>query len=228
MKPFSAACVAILAVGTAALSTATHAQLANGYSGFSGAPRDGTLDEFYWTLAEMGRCLAQNRKAESVALTASQAGSKAEASALKEMFGRPSMCVRGASTIAAPTHMIRGAIAEALYEKAKRPPPAALAAFTPLTLNKADRATARMDRAMDDFAACLATAQPQAVHGLLAGTKLGSKAEDAEIGRLSSAFNQCLVTDGAVRFRASELRLSLAEALYRRVVPISPTTSRAD
>lgn len=209
---------ALVAVATAASlgATAAQAQLANGYSGFSGAPRDGTLDEFYWTLAEMGRCLAQSRRPESLTLVASAAGSKAEAAASKAMFGRPSMCVRGASVIGVPTHMIRGAIAEALYEKAKRPLPRALTSVTAVTLNKADRTTTKMDGVLDALAGCLAAAQPAAVHDLLAQTKLGSKAEDAAVTRMSGRFDQCLSTDGTVRFRASELRLGLAEAMYRR------------
>lgn len=200
-------------------------QLAPTYSGQSTAPVQGTQDEFYWSLNELGLCLAKTRKREARAFVLSESGSADENRAFSAMLGKHSMCVRGASSIRLPTSMIRGAIAEAMYKKGNatfRPP---VAPGPRRTLTAAEKARLTPYGVLSDFSRCLAAAHPQETHALITTTRLGSKAEAAQIDAMAPRFDACLPVKFRIAFDPSEIRLGLAEAMLRATLPIAAQTA---
>lgn len=198
-----------------AIALPAQAQLAPGYSGQSSAPIQGTQDEFYWSLNELGRCLAKSRKREARALVMSSAGSPAEATALKAMIGRPTMCVRGASMMGAPTWMIRGAIAEGLLHKLAAPLLAPIPPPPRRRPAKGEMAGITPQIVLADFTDCLAAAHPAEARALLAAP-LGGKAETAAVSALVPGFDACLPPKFKIAFSAAEIRLGMSEAMFRR------------
>lgn len=210
----------LLVAGAAALvaSAPAAAQLSTSRSGVPGV-REASLDEFYWSMRQLGDCLAERKPADSRALVTSAIGSATEQRLSKALVGRGTSCLRHLSRMGTSTDMLRGAIAEGLYAREVSTPPAPRPAPAPLGLpaglGAAHMAMLIPRTRLADFARCYASAHPAAVHDLLATTRLGDDKERAAIARMAADFGPCLPADVEVSIDPPSVRLALAEALYR-------------
>jgi len=202
------------------------AELAPGYSGQSSSPRDATVDEFWWSLADIGSCLAKSRKASAAKLLASSPGSSAESAALHEMIGRPTMCLRGGMVrMATPTHLLRGSLAEALYEQ--RIKKKASIDWLPGRAAALPATPAGDDGYLRSFARCYVAADAAEAHRLLTSTELATKEEGQAVVTMARAMKGCAPGQGKVALDATEIRLALAEALYHWLTRMRSTSEAA-
>lgn len=192
-------------------SAPAHAQLAPGYSGFAGVETR-TGKEALDTLREVGSCLARNKQQESVALLRTSPGTRAELDAMDRMIGRPTMCLRSASSLRTPRFWIRGSIADALYRQTFAAPPAPSGASSRSSAPGKRRVAANLLA----FSACYAAAEPENVHRLLVSTRIGSDEERGLMEEVLESFDQCRADPSRpIRLDATEVRLALADALWR-------------
>jgi|GEM_PF-2950880 len=209
---------ALLAV--AGFAGSAQAQLSPGYSGHSGIRYMGG-EESWWTLRQLGDCLARSGTAASQALLATRPGTAAETAATRSLLRRYSLCLRHANRLSAPRNLIRGAVAEGLYRSTFAAPPPAQA------LDPEEEANRPPLPFVTDFATCFAKVRPAEVHALLTTTRLGTSDEHAAFERLAPQLGQCIpqgVTLTGVP--APQVRLALAEAIYQRAVAAAPRRQR--
>jgi hypothetical protein len=128
-------------------------------------------------------------------------------------------CLHASAPIATSALMIRGAVAEKLYEArfaeaatARSPATAALPNFQPA--NVAGLETAALITSHYQLAACAAPARPDLVRALLA-TEPGTDAEGAALTALHPAFRNCVPAGTQISLDHGAIRGMLAEALYR-------------
>ena len=204
---------AACALASATFAPVAHAQVASGHSGSPG-PRAGVPEEFWWALRQMGECFAKTKAEHAKELLATEPRSQAEANAASSLLGRYTVCLRHGNRIRLTTDVLRGAVAEALYKKefSAAPPPVLGSAVSGMS----EVASAGGHRLLTSFARCYASIQPESVHRLLTTTKLGGKQERAELSTMKPDFARCLPPNSAFNFHPSDVRLAMAEALYRR------------
>lgn len=195
------------------LPAAGHAQIAPTFSG-SSTSQAITGEAFLEDLSRVGKCLAETKRSKSEAFIAATLGTPEEAAAYKQLIGKNTTCLADLSRMSVSRPLFRGAIAEGLYRAqfaagAPTPPGPAAAGGIPRTV-------------MGQFADCYARAHPREVHALVTGTKIASKEERAAFFRMASGFGACLPAGTRVALQPSEVRLSLAEALYRSALGSQP------
>ena len=126
-------------------------------------------------------------------------------------------CVRERDPIVTSSVMLRGALAEALYEAQFTAPPAARAPAVPVAPGRIDASApetaARIASAMA-LADCSAGTQPETVRGVLA-TEVGSAEELAALRGLGPVFSGCLPQGSSMDADRGTLRALLADSLYR-------------
>lgn len=194
-----AACLVMLAVPA-------DAQLAPGYSGQSTAPTLGVPDDYWLLLREISYCVPAQKYEGSVAFLAEEPASAAETRAFKKLFGgQRNICMRNFVDATFLRAHLRGAVAEGLYKKihTMKSEPVAPLAEQPII------------RSLHDFARCFVAEHPNSAHRLLIDTKLGSADERAAIQIMAADFGRCLPDRAKARIDPSEVRMALAEALYR-------------
>ncbi|HEY0148360.1 MAG TPA: hypothetical protein VGB70_05090 [Allosphingosinicella sp.] len=210
------------ALGLALLAAAApvQAQLAPGYSGQSGT-RTASGEEYVWALGELGSCLAKSKAQLSAEFLATRRGTPAEGAAAKRLLGRNTSCLRLLNEMGVERGLLRGAVAEALYEKAAPTPPAPVSAAAAAAgrMTTAQLKALGYDGLIESVTGCWAAKRPDLVHSLLLDTKLGSDAEAAAVEAMTPRFAECLPTNVKLNLAPSELRLALAEAAYKRVAP---------
>ena len=108
----------LLAAGWLVLATPAKAQLAPGYSGFSGAPREATDDQYWSFLRELGRCLAQSKRAQSAAFMRTRSIRRRKVAAFGALISRRghNACMRNMVRATVMRAHVRGVIAENLYK----------------------------------------------------------------------------------------------------------------
>jgi hypothetical protein len=191
-----------------ALATAASAQLAPGVSGISGAPTTASEEEYWFFIRELGRCLALSKPAQSLALMNTSPGSAEEKRAFDALVSRrgANNCMRNYVRARMLREQVRGSVAEGLYKA--RASAASQAALQPI-------ARPSSIRSLHDFAACYVAAHPANAQRLLNDTKLGTKDEHQRVRDLAATFGPCLPQGREVRIVPVDIRLALAEALYR-------------
>ena len=210
----------LLAAAAAVVASSAAAQLAPGISGHPGIRYMGE-EEIWWSIRQLGDCLARTRRSASMAMLATVAGSPEEDRATRAVLGNNTSCLQPNSRMRVGREVIRAAVAEALYRRNFAGPPPAQpfqepegGAPVPLLL---------------DFAQCYAQTRPAEVHQLLATTRLGSRDEHQALARLAPTLGSCLVAGVRFEFSAAVVRLALAEALYQRarlLLPMQPQRVR--
>jgi hypothetical protein len=206
----------VLAAAAVLASTAGNAQLASGYSGFSSGPRQGTTEEFWFSLSRLGDCFGHTKGSQSQALLATQPSSIEEAKAVQAMLGRYTACLRHADQMRATTNLVRGAIAEGLYKRQVRVPAAAIEVPRPPAVDQETSATLVPFRVLADFSRCFAARNPDRVHRLVLETRLGTTESNAAVAALDPLASECLPPNLKIQFEPNDIRLSLVEALFKR------------
>lgn len=204
-----------LATGLLVLVSPASGQLAPGYSGQSGIRRLPSGDTWF-AIRQLGLCLAQRKRAQSLTLLDAPYGSPAQAAAVQALIGRETSCLRFANRLYFTHDMLRGGIAEALYERDfDAPPPADPAAPRPeIPLGANGRVDGRA--LLLRFAHCYVARRPAEVHELLTRSRLGDDDEFAIMNRLASGFEPCVPADMTIQFDVQTTRMLFAEALYER------------
>lgn len=182
------------------------AQLAPGVSGTSTAPIEGSENDFWWLLRELGRCTSGAKFEEAETFLASAVDSSAEDRAFKRVFGgKSNVCMRSFVSMSAPRSYIRGALAEGMYKKiiADGGPPV-------VAMLAAEEAV----RDMHGFARCYVASHADSAHALVTETRLGTEDEVRAIRAMVADFGPCLPQGIEVRIDPPEVRMAIAEALY--------------
>jgi hypothetical protein len=194
------------------------AQLASGYSGFSGV-RSASMEEYYWSLAQLGSCLASSKPKPSWAFLASAPGSAAEGAAVKALLGKGTVCLRSLSRMSVNRHLLRGSISEALYKRSVSAPlaPGTNSASAPAEMNIKDLKVLGYDRLIAGLASCFATRRPELIHQLLTSSQPGSEREQEMVTSMAASFAPCLPRNIKLNVPSAELRLAFAEAAYLRL-----------
>lgn len=163
------------------------------------------------TLRAFGACYAMRNTANAWALIATEPGSRGEAETYRRLFRRDSEgCLGEATELRVPVFMVRGAIAEGLYERRLA---------VPLQLQFPALAPGAPIRTLSEAARCYASAHPDGVRALLE-TAPGSRPEYAALSEMAEDFFRCVPeTARGRRFDATQVRYRLAEALLRMAGP---------
>ena len=164
-------------------------------------------------------CLAGSDSATGNALLATAPYSTAERDQAIRVIRAAERCGRERLHLSTSALVMRGAVAEGLYESAF-PQPAA--PHDPVTLAAAwfqpAQATTREDSAglAPSFAlgVCTAAAAPDLVRAVLA-TEAGTDAEMSAITALNPIFSRCVDRGSSIQVDRTGIRAILAESLYR-------------
>jgi hypothetical protein len=202
-----------MALGAISLPAAGSTQIAGPFSGTSTAEYIGG-DAIFEDIGRVGRCLAETKRAKSEAFIAAATGTPEEAAAYKQLIGRNTTCLADLTRLSTSRAILRGAIAEGLYELR-------YAAGAPVS-SQLVAATEVPRSIIGQFADCYARAHPLEVHRLLTQTRIASKDEHAAFVRMAPGFSACLPAGRQVALRPTEIRLGLAEALYRATLVRQP------
>lgn len=193
------------------------AQLAPGYSGYSGIRYMGD-EEVWWTIRQLGDCLARGRRRAALALVGTRPGSPEEAVATRAVLGTNTTCMRQSGRMTLGRDIIRGVIAEGLYRSsgAAPPPPQAFD----------ETAVPEGLPLLVDFARCFAQVRPAEIHNLVATTRLGTREEQQALIALAPHMGQCFPAGATFSFPAPAIRLAFIEALYHRASAAAPRQQR--
>ena len=195
-----------------AAASAASAQLAPSISGFSDAPTTATEDEYWFFMRELGRCLSRSKPGQSVAFLQTKIATADEKRAFDALINRRgnNPCMSNMVRATVVRAQVRGSIAEGLYKAqvASASQPAVPPGLSgPATI-----------RSIHDFADCYVATNYSAARSLLDDTKLGTKEENRRVREMAAGFGSCLPAGREVRIVATDIRLALAEALYRATV----------
>jgi hypothetical protein len=185
------------------------AQLAPGCSGSSGAPISATEEEYWFFMRELGGCLAKTKRAQSTAFMQTKIGTPEEKWAFDALISRRgnNSCMRNMVSASMLRAHVRGSVAEGLYETAPQAAPNA-----PVPQGLSAPATIR---SIHDFADCYVAGNYTSARDLLTDTRLASKEENRRVQELASGFGACLPQGREIRIVPTDIRMALAEALYR-------------
>ena len=157
--------------------------------------------------------------------------SEGERTATGDFIRGAQRCLRRREPILTPAYVVRGAIAETLYELQFATPPAARTpalAAAPLTRPGLDlpAETVQQLQPMYALADCSAGRQPDLARAVLA-TEPRSAAEGPAFAAMHPAFGSCVPAGTQLSYDPRFMRVFLAEALYRWAVvqrdgPASP------
>lgn len=196
----------LFGVATCAIPLA--AQISPSASGFSDAPVQADMTEYWLMMNEMGSCIASNKKALAQQFVGSTIDSAGESAAFDALFHpQRNPCLRNFVTAGMLRAHARGVIAEGLFE---RLPEAALDQGL-----STDPAPVASVVTLHDFARCYAMANPTKVSELLRRTRVATKGEMEFVRSMASEFAPCLPAGREVKLQPTSIRFALAEALYR-------------
>jgi hypothetical protein len=201
--------VALSLAAWAAVGSAASAQLARGHSGFSDAPRSATEDQYWFFLRELGRCLVQSKRDQSVAFLRTAINSPEEGRAFGALISRRgnNSCMRNMVRATVVRAHVRGVVAENLY---KSLPVFAAGGSVPQGF-----AGPKEVRSIHEFADCYIASNYADARSLLVETRLATQEETDRIRMMAPGFGDCLPQGQQIRIVPIDIRLALAEALYR-------------
>ena len=162
-------------------------------------------------------CVAGRDPAAAGEMLATAPYSREERQKATSLLRSAQRCIRARDPIVTSSVMLRGAIAEALYETQFTAPPAARTPAVPVSPSRLDASApetaARIASAMA-LADCSAGAQPETVRAVLA-TGVGSAEELTALRGMGSVFSSCLAQGSSMDADRGTLRALLADSLYR-------------
>jgi hypothetical protein len=203
---------ALLACG---LPPTARAQLQSGSSGTSSLTT--MADSESWrTLTAFGNCYAQRNVPDAFALIGTEPGSQAEAVTFRHLFRRETVTCLGPGTqLSMPIALIRGAIAEGLYQRRVALPESLV--LPPLPAGAPIRNLGQAAR-------CYVAGHREQARALIEGTTAGSRRQYEVLGTMVDDFLHCIPESArGLSFDATFLRYRLAEALLRSgAVPGTP------
>ena len=186
--------------------SAVRAQFAPGNSGFSSAPTQGSENEYWWLLRELGHCLSRSKTDEARAFLSTAIDTPAEETAFDELFhAQRNVCMRNYVNLTTVRAHIRGAVAEGMYER-----------HVPDRASFRPAAAAPNEPVQDlhDFARCYVADHAETAHAFLVDTRLGNRDEIEAVRGMAADFGPCLPQGAEVRLNPPEVRMAIAEALY--------------
>lgn len=202
-RTFWAACILVLSI---VAPVTAHAQLAPGNSGFSTAPVEGSQNDYWWLLRELGVCLTKSKTDQVRAFLATEIDTPAEESRFDDLFHKQrNLCMRNFVSLTTVRAHIRGAVAEGMYER--------IAVDRPTPLQEA-AAWDEPIHDLHDFARCYVASHAARAHSLLADTRMGDDDEVRAVRAMAVDFGPCLPHGIKVQLNPPEVRMALAEALY--------------
>jgi hypothetical protein len=189
-------------------------QIAPGRSGTSGV-RYLPEPDGWFAIRQLGLCIAQSKRDNARAFIAATPNSEEEDRLVQALIGSETSCLRNANYLVFTRDYLRGSVAEALYHRDYgSPPPAAPAESEQVDV-----------RDLRSFALCFAMVRPDLVHRLISTTRLGQDEEGEAMSGMSGEFGQCLPAGLTLNLNPQEVRVALAEAIYRRAsAPRTPAT----
>ena len=199
--------LAFIICASALVASPAAAQIAPGLSGKSSTSTFGG-SEAWSTLRDFGRCYAWTQRTNAIALVSTRPGSVDEAALYKRLFSKPyQSCLSLATEMRFDQSMVRGAIAEGLYQKG-----------VPVPANLAVTAAPGVEnvRNLSDASLCYAATNRARVQTLLGSTNMGSKEEAEAVEKLMPEFSRCIPAAAkTVSLSYTQLRTRLAEAMWR-------------
>lgn len=197
-----------------AVASSASAQLSPGTSGSSGAAREGTEKDYWYIIRYMGNCLAGAKTEQMKEFLATKPASRDEDRVFKKLFNRRyNACMQSFVQVRFRRAHLRGAVAEGLY----RDHAAALGESWAPNLTQPDDIAS-----LHDFAQCYVANNFERVDRFLDQTKLGSSDEHRAVVDMAQGFSDCLPQYREVTLDPVEVRLALAEAMYRTTVFAEP------
>ena len=196
--------VALLA---GSLASPLRAQVPSGYSGSSSLTT--IADSESWrTLTAFGNCYAQRNLPDALALIATEPGSQAEATTFRHLFRRETVTCLGPGTqLSMALPLIRGAIAEGLYQRR---------VAVPAELVQGPLPAGTVIRTLGQAARCYVADHRAPAQALLESTAPGTQSEYEALGPMAEDFFRCIPEWARGRsFDGTLLRYRLAEALLR-------------
>ena len=206
-----------LGVSTVAFALAfavpAQAQLNNGASGYSSAPREASMAEYWRMLDGLGPCLANMKRDEAEAFVDEPIDSEAEAEAFDRLFStndnvQRNVCMGNFTSVSGARRAhFRGVVAEGLF---------ANLADDQLTSSAASLSAEPFAvTTLHDFARCYVISHPEETRQLLSRTDLATRGELAAIRAMAADFASCLPQDREVSLNPTNVRMALAEAAWR-------------
>lgn len=195
---------AAFACASLAVATPAAAQLASSRSGSSGVHLM-SADEGWRELISFGRCYAAESSKNALQLLETTPGSREEVAVYRALFSkRDQGCLGTVSRMSASLPMIRGVIAEGMYQRRIALPEAMkLGAPAPGEI-----------RNLGGAARCYVAANHQQARALLL-TKPGSAEEYEAVTDLMPAFGKCIPEGARFEFSATLIRFRIVEAMFR-------------
>ncbi|MGA9583625.1 MAG: hypothetical protein WBR13_16825 [Allosphingosinicella sp.] len=201
--------------GLVLFASAASAQLSPGASGSSSMSYL-SGEEGLEEVVGFGDCFAKEQPEKALRLIATPPSSREEAKTFVSLFRKPyQSCLGDVSRLSGEVALIRGAIAQGLYNR-QVPVPAALMQTVP--------AVAQV-RNVSDAARCYVASHREEARRVVADTKVGSRREHDEVVKLMPEFFKCVPDGARPQFTATLVRLRLAKALLRTAPPAAPRGS---
>jgi len=199
-------------VATGLGSSPASAQISSGVSGSSSLFVIESDEEYYQTLSAFGACFAARKSAEALALIATEPGSSGEMQTYRQRIRRASVACLSDTDMRAPIYLVRGAIAEGLYERGVALPPEMVLSAPP---------PGAPMRTLAEMTRCYTANHRDQVRALIDQTRIGSREEYDLLSEMAPDFVLCVPERfREVEFSAPVVRARMAEALYR--MPTTP------
>jgi hypothetical protein len=177
-------------------------------------------------LQEMANCLVAGNGPAAMALLAAEPGSIEETRARKRLMpSNETPCLRFVPDLRMENTLLRGSLAEVLYEDKFGAPPAATAAASSEASPSGGKVmwtnSTPADKGVASYlvAKCYVRRDPAGSHALLA-TTVGSKEERAALRGMSPDFSACTSSGRTATLNRLILRYAVAEALYQRALSL--------
>lgn len=196
-----------------ALAAPATAQLSGSASGTTSAPRQGTVDDYWYLMRQMGDCIAHRKTEQATAFLAAEPGSAEETRIFKGLFNRAyNGCMQRFVSVTFVRAHLRGSIAEALYREnvEDRDPAWRPQVAEPETVVS-----------LHDFAQCYISTHYAKAQNLLDETRLATDEELRVMRTMAADFGPCLPQGREVTLKPIDIRLAIAEAMYRATMPVS-------
>ena len=171
-------------------------------------------------MAEVWRaaaCVAAREPVEAGEILATVPYSRQERQKALGLLRSAQRCIRSREAITTSPTMLRGAVAEALYEgqfAAPQPVRAPAVLVSPSRLDASAPETAAQLAPAFALAECSVAAQPETIRNVLT-TEVGSEAELAALRGLNPVFAGCITQGTSLNADRGTLRALLADSLYR-------------
>lgn len=193
------------------LAAPASAQLSPGISGSSSAPISGNEDDYWYLMRQMGDCLADHKTEQAMAWLAAEPGSAEETAAVGGLFNRSyNSCMQNFVRASFVRAHLRGTVAESLFRSRRRQ----LGEEFQPALVEPETITG-----IHEFARCYVATHFDDAATLLSKSRLSTNEEHELVAAMAPQFGPCLPEGIEIVIRPIEIRLAIAEAMYRTTLP---------